>query len=592
MKKFVAFFAIMLTAGVAQATIDLTNSAFFISHGLTPDRDVTINGDTGFLAHYTGLNHPAALKKYCFVLRGSPYSQGYQAAALWPAATHEMLTLFMRRVALSEFESIGISPPPGSPAEDRLWQWIYSTALGYAKQTEPILPASLTDEFRGVADGVRAAGYTDVGYDDVLMLNQGLDGIFFILAELLGRVPDQKANAKAVASFKALVQKTPELKSAVEFRGDRVFIRGIQPDTIKPPRFGCNEFVIGGAATATGETFHGRDFMFNTADVYQKYVSVMIHLPTATGARAFASIAPPSFVGQTTGINIDGVSVGQDICQGAAYGTNVAFGCLLIARRVLEYSANVRDAVTVVRSSPRGVPWKFIVAGSVADPEYGCGAVLDAFANSPGYNGPNCLPAWQQNNLRREIALLGNGDMPVNGIMVRSAKWIMPQQFVGIGRTLQIPNPFFPDLPRWNIGIYFPDQIETDDNIVAAANHFIIPRARFSQFDPVVWALYGPTGALADSVWRYETMLYSILGHRGAIQYFGADPEIPAEGSAGWLIDFLNTSRCDYYHGGVVVEGHHAIMNNSTRTIKALFGHMSDPWVGADLAVFVKFFTP
>jgi hypothetical protein len=170
--------------------------------------------------------------------------------------------------------------------------------------------------------------------------------------------------------------------------------------------------------------------------------------------------------------------------------------------------------------------------------------------------------------------------------MVRSAQWNFPPEFEDAGLSLSVPNQFYPDQETLTLRVEFPPQIEEDDDVLIATNHFLIPRMRFLQFDPAFFIVYA-NGALPDSVWRYEEMANLILNedYYGKIDFFGSDPEIPAEGSAGWIIDFLNTKRCDYYEGGLSSEvpGHHVIINNSTKEMKGLFGYMSDPWVGINL---------
>jgi hypothetical protein len=97
-------------------------------------------------------------------------------------------------------------------------------------------------------------------------------------------------------------------------------------------------------------------------------------------------------------------------------------------------------------------------------------------------------------------------------------------------------------------------------------------------------------------------MLAYIDEKRGQIVYFGSG-DYPEIGSAGWIIDFLNTQRDypwfyrDKDKDGTLekpvncnVEGHHVIMNNTKRQLKGLFGYMQDPWVGVDLGNFADWY--
>jgi hypothetical protein len=38
------------------------------------------------------------------------------------------------------------------------------------------------------------------------------------------------------------------------------------------------------------------------------------------------------------------------------------------------------------------------------------------------------------------------------------------------------------------------------------------------------------------------------------------------------------------------VDGHHAVINNTQREMRALYGYMTDPWVGVKLQPFVDWY--
>jgi hypothetical protein len=328
--------------------------------------------------------------------------------------------------------------------------------------------------------------------------------------------------------------------------------------------------------------------MMETAGVYQDAVGLMVHLPSDGSRQPFVGVAPAGFVGQTTGLNAAGVAMGQDISLGLAFGSQLGCGSLLVVRHVLEFGTGLEQAVQLVRSLPRGASWMYGVSAEHPDPDYGPGIVLETFAHEPYYDGPSGLPRWVQWYLRDFVALLGGEDLPDNGVIVRGATWRYPPAFVGYG----LPGSWHGQ--EWgeaaNDWVCFPPQMEAWDDVVIASNHFVVPRARFTQFDPAIYLFaYGPPGALTDSVWRYESMVVDLRRVYGGIGFFGPDPEFPEEGSAGWLIDFLNTGRVSYYDGPEV-EGHHAVVHNKARQLRALFGYMDDPWVGVDLGAFVNYF--
>jgi hypothetical protein len=124
---------------------------------------------------------------------------------------------------------------------------------------------------------------------------------------------------------------------------------------------------------------------------------------------------------------------------------------------------------------------------------------------------------------------------------------------------------------------------------------------RFIQIDPLILVGYG-IEPLPESIWRYETMLVLINGEYNQgreIAFFGDNPDAPDEGSAGWIIDFLNpngdleassfyTEKGKPLNGEI--EGHHAIIDNTTKEMRALFGYYRDPWVGVSLMPFVDWY--
>lgn len=188
--------------------------------------------------------------------------------------------------------------------------------------------------------------------------------------------------------------------------------------------------------------------------------------------------------------------------------------------------------------------------------------------------------------------------------MIRSSKWIFPSEFSNLNISLPIPNPFFPLSERFDLANPFPNQNETSPDILVAANHFIIPRMRLTQLDPLIAFGYW-LEPLPESIWRYETLLDLILQYYERIVFFGPDPDAPVGPheiddreyvSAGWLIDFLNPNgRSTFYidKGKPLngeVEGHHAVMNNTTREFRALYGYYQDPWVGVKLMPFVEWY--
>ena len=583
------------------------------SQGLALVKKVEVSGDKGYLAAFSGkysqgFNQAGEAvgpkPKHCLILTGKPYSMGYQAATLLPEEAYGMLTDFMLRVGLSQFARMGIKLPTEGAKALEIYALLYDMMADLAWMVEPQVPAYLRQEMQGFADGMQAAGYKDIDYERLLVMNQAIDGTFFFLGAVMGYVEETDANRDAIAkareTFRIILklsgEKGEDARKFIEQRG--IFLL---------PQFGCNEFVVSGAVTAGGDTYHGRDFMFDSADVYQDAACLMVFLPEE--GYPFATVAPPSFVGQSVGINSEGLSMGQDVCMVGVMGETPGLSSMLVLRDVLQNCNDLDTAVERVRNTTRGIPWIFFIADDETDEQYGSGVELETVTNQLEIIGPDALPFWQQLLYAGYIVRLrglDTDDLTADGFidrgaMVRSAHWIYPGPFKD-GLPQLEPQDFIAYEDRYNRTTNFPDQIETDDDVLAAANHFIIPRLRMLHFEPIIYLAYGPGGALADSVWRYENMLAYIDEKRGQIGYFGSG-DYPETGSAGWIIDFLNTQRDypwfyrDKDKDGTLekpvncnVEGHHVIMNNTKRQLKGLFGYMQDPWVGVDLGNFADWY--
>ncbi|HNY65484.1 MAG TPA: carcinine hydrolase/isopenicillin-N N-acyltransferase family protein [Deltaproteobacteria bacterium] len=580
-----------LTGPLAKGHTPEDVKAFLSSRGLALEESVTeeSSGYTGYRARFCSLKKTPGIPKYCLVLTGTPYSMGYQAARLRPGHTYEMLTRFMRIIGLEQLKQIGIAVDPFSAKGQKVYDLLYSILRDECRASERFIPEDLRCEMQGVVDGMHDAGYPDVTYDDVLVLNQGVDSTYYLLLSLVGVTQDRECSKKAVEAFVKILGIMGRPENTYAVKGDTLLVKseGVFDDY---PRAGCNEFVIGGGLTKDGQTFHGRDFMFPTAGVYQDAACVMVYLPEK--GIPFATVDPAGFVGHSVGINAMGLSIGMDVCQGAAYGENLGVGCMLVARHVLDTCADLDESIDAVKGLEKGVPWIYVLADDERHPVHGCGVELETGRSGP-FTGPDTLPLWEQDLLAAcgYTAMLKDQPLPDRGVLTRGSTWTYPKEFTKVNIGIPVPDPFFDSLDTTYLWFYFPDQVENDPDVLVATNHFILPRMRFTEFQPLIWLMYR-IEPLPESVWRYETQLSYIqdaIDCGGAAEFFGPDPETPSERSAGWMIDFLNSGRENgWFYGSTWenVEGHHTIMNNTTREIRSLFGKMADPWVGVNLEDF------
>ncbi len=620
------------SSGSEQAEIT-TLTDVMAGQGLELLKEIEVNGDKGYLMKFTGKYSEGVnskgissgqFPKYCMVLTGSAYNMGYQTATLRPEQGYSMLTDYMKKLALQQFGMLGLNLPQEGETADEIYNIMYDTILDIVALMEKDIPSNLRKEMKGFADGMQAAGYTTdpntgrkISYTHLLVINEAVDTTYFFLAAVLGYAKvtdDNKAIiAKCRSAFLKILAKASNSSSTddesvtelLEKAKKNFALRGNQI------RYGCNEFVVSGKATATGETYHGRDFMFSTADIYQDAAAMVVYLPDE--GYPFVTVSVPAFIGQSSGLNIKGLSVGQDVCLVSFMGKTPGVGSMFMVRDIVQRSSNISEAVELVRNTTRGVSWVYFVASDEADSRYGHGAELSAVCNQRDDeigNGIDTIPGWIQLLYTNQTSILdqldadeltAGGDID-RGVMVRGEAYEYPadDKFASPDFSLEEYSSY---TDYYNTGFRFTAQKETYDDALAATNHYIIPRMRMMQFQPLIDLIYAISGNLAESVWRYENMISQIGEYHGNIEFFGDSPDAPAEGSAGWIIDFLNTQRSypwfyrdqnddgtNEYPVDVWVDGHHAVMNNTQREMRALYGYMTDPWVGVKLQPFVDWY--
>ena len=589
--------------------------------------------------------------KHCLVLTGTPYSMGFQEGYLRPEGTRNMTTKFLKEALFAQFGLLGISIDPSGPLTDGLFSWFYENiekmvnkekertekAVEENRIDTSTIPPYVLDEIEGVTDGANAAfremGKTDrVSYNDVFAVSEGIDGLFCFVAKFIFNFTLDPETLRQIGDLlRILIANGAKTYKNGNFGTEEIQVtpdnRVIFPKMQAFPflKLGCNGFMVTGNATVGDKTFHGRDFMFSTGGVFQDESCVMVFLPETAYGYPFATVAAPGFVGQTVGLNSQGLSVGVDISLSGAFATEPGVGCLIIMRELLQHCANIDQAVERVRQFKRGMPWNYVVAAEEGSAQYGNAVVLEAGMSEPAFKGYDLLPITQQLELLPQILKLSPfsdtaeeqnvddlyADNTIkNGVMVRGATWQFPAEF-----KVDIPADKLPDVAdresymKWyGVGggsdgksYTFADQYEDDPDILVVTNHYSIPRMRMTQFESIVQ--YGYTrGAMPDSVWRYEYCLELIKDNYGTIDFFG-DGDFPVAGSAGWIIDFLNPNAMHgctkapigyqhYYYKPLFrdVDGLHAIMNNTDKVLMGLFGYLPDPWVGMKLMPLVEWY--
>jgi len=479
----------------------------------------------GFLAEMPGSGPPSRRLLY---LEGTHAQMGYQAALLCPEEVQAMVMDntdgFLFDMLELPFTHEDLGPP---------WDLFRAGLTRRVAATDRFVPERFRQEMQGLVEGLRDARAQgrlpegpEVTYGDVLLLNQGVD-VLLALSDALA------AGARAGLA--------------------------------------CNQFACWGPHTADGRLFHGRDFQYYTAGVYQNAALLSVFRPLDADGNAaghpFVSISAPGFVGQATGMNSRGIGLGINLeTAWAADAVDFGLGGLLLMRQVLEEAGSREEAAGIFRRAPRGCPWIFVIS----DARGRTATVLETLSSFP--------PApWMQERLAWSEALasglLGEpftAPFPSEGVLERPADHVPPSRYAGKG--VFIPgycnDPAFPG-DHTLLNFRFSDPGEDSPFLVAAANHYLRP-----ELTPFEWGM--PFSRLflpvwSDTQWRYETHVKLLLDLSTGGRTMDRE--------AAWrAIDFLNPRTPDgaFYWGpdpDQQVHGHVALMDGEALWLRARFGY-------------------
>jgi hypothetical protein len=123
--------------------------------------------------------------------------------------------------------------------------------------------------------------------------------------------------------------------------------------------YSCANFAAWGRATHGGRLVHLRNLDWNIDAGIQQFATVFVIRPQ--GKRAFVSVGWAGFVGVLTGINEEGISLGQvgaETVEARFEGEPMAF----LMRRVLEETGSVDEAAALVAGARRTVGVNYVIA--------------------------------------------------------------------------------------------------------------------------------------------------------------------------------------------------------------------------------------
>lgn len=121
----------------------------------------------------------------------------------------------------------------------------------------------------------------------------------------------------------------------------------------------CSVFAVFGKATVDGKTYHGRNFDWVMEGGIQDGGIFILYEPD--GQVPFASAGYLGLTGVLSGMNMDGIAIGQ-IGAVTKDGRSSGIPLMFLMRRVLEESRNVEDATHIFTEAHRTVGYNYVVA--------------------------------------------------------------------------------------------------------------------------------------------------------------------------------------------------------------------------------------
>lgn len=122
----------------------------------------------------------------------------------------------------------------------------------------------------------------------------------------------------------------------------------------------CASFAASGSATEDGRLIHIRNLDWAIKSNVQRYSAIFVVHPKGEH-RAFVNIGWLGFIGVISGINQDGISVGEigsETVDQSLKGVPMPF----LLRRVLEESVGLEKATDIIKTGPRTVGYNYLFA--------------------------------------------------------------------------------------------------------------------------------------------------------------------------------------------------------------------------------------
>lgn len=130
-----------------------------------------------------------------------------------------------------------------------------------------------------------------------------------------------------------------------------------------PELFHCSGVAVRGPATATGEILHVRVLDYMSDVNLQNYTVLQVFCPD--GFNAWVSVGYAGFLGTVTAMNEQGLAMGE--MGGAGEGNWDGMPMTLLMRDIMERAATVREALEIVRNTPRTCEYYYVLSDKSRD---------------------------------------------------------------------------------------------------------------------------------------------------------------------------------------------------------------------------------
>ncbi len=165
---------------------------------------------------------------------------------------------------------------------------------------------------------------------------------------------------------------------------------GVEPKlaqaiNVFPELFHCSGFALFGKATADGKLYHGRVLDYMTTIGLQDSSVTMIIAPQ--GHHAFATVGYAGFIGSVSGMNAQGISLGEMGGRGEGQWDGVPMATLM--RRALEECDTLDEVKSLWSNSPRTCEYYYVFADGKTNDAVGVSATPEAIEFvAPGQSHP------------------------------------------------------------------------------------------------------------------------------------------------------------------------------------------------------------